>query len=99
MIDNKFIQGILQEFKTDFKLSGVKESKAYEYLINYIVVSKLHPEAFDDTTTLKDLDVDNGGNFGIDGIAIIVNNNLVLSIEDLGALRRSKDLEDRKSVV
>ena len=95
MIDNKFIEGILQEFKTDFKLSNVEESKVYEYLINYIVVSKLHPEAFDDTTTLKDLDVDDGSNFGIDGIAIIVNNNLVLSIEDLDTLRKSKDLDVR----
>lgn len=93
MIDNKFVNGILQEFKTDFKLSDLSESKIYEYLVNYVIVSKLHPEAFDDTTTLKDLDVDDGSNFGIDGIAIIVNNNLVLSIEDLDILKKSKNLD------
>lgn len=93
MIDNKFINGILHEFRNDFKLSGISESKIYEYLVNYVIVSKMHPEAFDDTTTLKDLDVDDGSNFGIDGIAIIVNNNLVLSIEDLDILKKSKILD------
>ncbi|MBU3928478.1 MAG: AIPR family protein, partial [Bacteroidetes bacterium] len=95
MIDNKFINGILQEFKADFKLSDLAESKIYEYLVNYVIISKLHPEAFDDTTTLKDLDVDDGSNFGIDGIAILVNNNLVLSIEDLDILKKSKNLDVR----
>lgn len=93
MIDNKFINGILQEFKTDFKLSDLSEAKIYEYLVNFVIVSKLHPEAFDDTTTLKDLDVDEGSNFGIDGIAIIVNNNLILSNEDLDVLKKSKHLD------
>ncbi len=95
MIDNKFVNGILHEFKADFKLSDLNESKIYEYLVNYVIISKLHPEAFDDTTTLKDLDVDDGSNFGIDGIAILVNNNLVLSIEDLDILKKSKNLDVR----
>jgi len=95
MIDNKFINGILQEFKSDFKLSNLSESKIFEYLVNYVIVSKLHPEAFDDTTSLKDLDVDDGSNFGIDGIAIVVNNTLIQAKEDLEVLRKSKNLDVR----
>ena len=87
MIENKFINGILQAFRTDYKLSDLSESKIYEFLVNDVIVWKRHPTAFDDTTMLKDLDVDGGGNFGIDGITIIVNNNLVLSIEDLDILK------------
>lgn len=95
MIDNKFINGILQEFKSDFKLADLKESKIFEHLVNYLVVSKLHPEAFDDTTSLKELDVDEGSNFGIDGVAIIINNTLILSSEDIEIQRKSKNLDVR----
>ncbi|MDR0833392.1 MAG: AIPR family protein [Candidatus Symbiothrix sp.] len=93
MVENKFINGILQEFKSDFKLSDLAETKVFEYLVNYVIVSKLHPEAFGDTTSIKELDVDNGSNFGIDGIALIVNNNLVLAKEELEILRKSKNLD------
>lgn len=93
MIDNKFINGIVQEFKTDFNLSDLKESKLFEYLVNYLIVSKIHPEAFDETTNLQELDIDDGSNFGIDGIAIIVNNTMILSKEDIEIQRKSKNLD------
>lgn len=92
-MDNKFVKSILNEFCTDFSLEKIEISKQFEYLANYLIVSKQHPDVFSSLPDLQEIDVDNGSNFGIDGIAIIVNNNLLLNKEDLEIYKRSKDLD------
>ncbi len=92
MIDNKFIQGILNEFKKDYNLESEVETKAFEFLINYLIVTKIIPDAFSTLSDLQELDVDKGSNFGIDGIAILVNNNLLLNKDDIELYRKSRTL-------
>lgn len=45
IIKNKIILGILNEFKEDFGLKD-DESKSFEKLVNYVVLSKIDPEVF-----------------------------------------------------
>lgn len=92
MIENKFLQGILAEFKNDFSLQQENESKSFEHLINYLVVTKLIPDAFSSITDLQDINVDAGSNFGIDGIAILVNNNLLTNKNDIEVYKKSRTL-------
>ncbi len=92
-MENKFVKGILTEFRKDFNLESIEESKAFEYLVNYLVVSKIHPEAFANISDLQQIDVDSGSTFGIDGIAIIVNNNLLLNKEDIDIYKKSRNLD------
>ena len=92
MIENKFIQGILSEFKKDFEIDEKDETKSFEHLINYLVLTKIVPDAFNSLTDIEEVNVDSGSNFGIDGIAIIVNNNVLKSIEEIETYKKSRTL-------
>lgn len=90
MIKSKIISGILSDFQKSFNLGHLEENDAFEYLINYLIISNFHPEAFDDPSKLELVSIDKGKNFGIDGVAIIINDNLISSIEEIENHRKSK---------
>ncbi len=87
------IKGLLGDFQKTFNLEDYSVSDAFEHLINYLIVSKIHPEAFDDPSRLFELNVDKGKNFGIDGIAILVNGTLVTNREELENFKNSMILD------
>lgn len=89
---NKILQGIVSDFKNKYSLDE-NDSKIFEHLANYITVTKFHPEAFCDAGDLKQLIVDKKSLFGIDGIAFIVNGNLVTSKEDIVDYAKSNYLD------
>lgn len=74
-------------------MDGMESSKAYEYFANYLLVSKLHPDAFSDVGDLHRIVVDEKSQFGLDAIAFIVNGNLVVSKEDISCYAKSKKLD------
>ena len=84
---NKVLEGMLNDFKKDFLLEIPEISKQFEYLVNYLVVSKFHPDAFSDKGDLERVVVDEKGQFGLDAIAFIVNGNLVLGKDDISINR------------
>lgn len=90
---NKILSGIITGFASKKSLKDIEGSKLYEYLTNYLVVSKFHPEAFADPQDLAQVDVDSGSMFGLDGIAFIVNENLVLCKNDIEQYAKSKTLD------
>ncbi|BAU26051.1 AIPR protein [Aneurinibacillus soli] len=90
---NKILSGMVKEFCIKNSFSDFAESKAYEYLVNYVLVSKMHPEAFTDVSDLERINVDHGSTFGIDGIAFIINDNLVLNKADIELYSKSKVLD------
>jgi hypothetical protein len=71
-------QSLLKEFSESQKIDNLTQSEQFEAFINYIVVSDIYPEEFDFNI------VSTGeGEFGIDGIAIIVNDAIVDDEEQL----------------
>ncbi len=90
---NKILVGIMKGFSEKKSLIEMEENKLYEYLTNYLVISKFHPEAFSDPQDLPLVDVDNGSMFGLDSIAFIINDNLVTSKEDIEQYAKSKTLD------
>lgn len=91
---NKILSGMLQDFKNRFSLDDIEEeSKSFEYLVNYLMVSMYHPDAFSDRGDFDALVVDEKGQFGLDAVAVIVNGNLVLSKEDIVTYAKSKYLD------
>lgn len=90
---SKILSGMVDEFRTKFDFGDMDEKKAYEYLVNYTLISKFHPEAFTDPQFLDNVDVDDGSTFGLDGIAFIINDNLVLSKDDISIYTKSKNLD------
>ena len=93
MAVNKILKGMIDNFKKDFLLEDMELSKAYEYFSNYLLVSKLHPDAFSDVGDLHRVVVDEKSQFGLDAIAFIVNGNLVVSKEDISCYAKSKTLD------
>jgi len=90
----KIIEGMLNDFRKDYIIDELGQDKAFEYFVNYLVVSKFHPDAFSgDKGYLERLVVDEKSQFGLDAIAFIVNGNLVLSKEDIKIYSQSKLLD------
>jgi hypothetical protein len=88
-IDNKIIAGYLKDFKEDFEISENNDDIAFEKFANYCIISRIHPEAFTaDIEKLDDLNIGGGEDTGIDGLAIIVNEHLVASIEEIEDLKK-----------
>lgn len=81
-------QSLLREFATSQNISSLEQSDQFESFINYIIVSDIYHEEFDFNiiSTGK-------GEFGIDGIAIIVNDTIVDDEEQL------EDLIEHSSVL
>lgn len=72
---------LLKEFSESQKIDTLPLSEQFEAFINYIVVSDIYPEEFDFTTIST-----GAGEFGLDGVAIIVNDILVDDDEQLDDL-------------
>lgn len=89
----KILQGMLDDFKKDYLFDGLEPSKEFEYLINYLIISKFHPDAFSDKGDLDRVVVDEKSQFGLDAIAFIVNGNLVLGKDDISIYAKSKKLD------
>jgi len=71
-------QSLLREFAESQKIEKQNQASQFESFINYIVVSDIYPEEFDFNV------VSTGeGEFGLDGIAIIVNDVIVDDEEQL----------------
>ena len=87
-MENKILQGYLNDFITDFGINNsIKESTLFEHFGNYCVLSKIHPEAFyNDNFKIEDLNIGGGNDTGIDGVAVVVNDHIVWSIEEIDAL-------------
>ncbi|MGQ0836359.1 MAG: AIPR family protein, partial [Gammaproteobacteria bacterium] len=71
-------KSLLKEFSESQKIESSPESDRFEAFVNYIVVSDIYPEEFDFNTLATGT-----GEFGLDGIAIIVNDVLVDDEEQL----------------
>ena len=71
-------QSLLREFAESQKIDALSQSDQFEAFVNYLVVSDIYPEEFD-----FNLIATGPGEFGIDGIAIIVNDAIVEQLEDI----------------
>ena len=67
-----------------------QESVLFEHFVNYCIVSKEYNAQF----SLEDVHVGGGRDLGMDGIAIIVNGNLITSPEELDDFAKSNKYLD-----
>jgi cold shock CspA family protein len=70
---------LLNDFVKENSIETLPESKAFEHFINYCMISRIHSGPF----SFENISVGGGNDLGIDGLAIIVNEHLVLSIEEV----------------
>lgn len=81
MID-KILEGYLHSFADEYDLSGQSTERVFEHFINYCVISKMYAGSYE----LKNIHIDDGGQLGLDGMAIIVNDHLVTTKEEVDGL-------------
>lgn len=81
-------QSLLKEFSASQKIDALPQAEQFEAFVNYIVVSDLYPEEFDFAVVAT-----GQGEFGIDGVAIVLNDSIVDDEEQL------EDILDSVSVL
>lgn len=76
---DRIIESFVDDFKNEFSYTQIEKSKLFEHFINYVLISKIYP----DRSSLDKINVGGSRNPGIDGLAIMVNNHLVTSQEEI----------------
>lgn len=71
MIRDQIIKGNLNEFQTEFNYLDLKEDDAFERFVNYLLLTRINSKIFEDNDYIEKISIDNGQNFGIDGIALL----------------------------
>ena len=92
---DRITSGLLSEFCSEFALSSFAEDKQFETFATYVAVRRHFSEATFDPSSLI---TGARGDTGIDGIAIIVNNNLVEEIDDVEELLKINGYVEAKFV-
>lgn len=76
------LRGLLAEFSSSFGLADLDESEQFENFVNYCVMSNEKEGEYE----LDDVHKGGDGNYGIDGIAILVNDKVVTTTEEVDAV-------------
>ena len=75
---NKIIDSFLNTHISEYEIGDYKKEIAFEHFVNRCIVNKYVTDRFDPSDIMTD-----AGEKGLDGVAIIVNERLVLNIDDL----------------
>ncbi|MHC4055094.1 AIPR family protein [Bradyrhizobium sp. 25ACV] len=76
---NKIVEAILAEFSKDNGIEALPEKDRFEYLTSYLTIRRHFSRALD----LNDVVIGDGGDTGIDGLAIIVNGALMTDVDQV----------------
>jgi hypothetical protein len=87
---DKIIESFIDDFKSEFNYNKIDTSKLFEHFMNYILASKIYP----DRSSLDKINVGGTRNPGIDGLAIMTNNHLVTTQEEVDYFIQDADLLD-----
>ncbi|WP_454903618.1 AIPR family protein [Variovorax gossypii] len=76
---DEILKSYVRDFSEQNALEGKNESEQFERFVNYCIISKQYPRDFD----FEDLSIGGGADSAIDGVAIIVNGNIVQEPEEI----------------
>jgi len=79
---DRITESLIAELISNYEMQSEGESKDFEKLANYTVISNDYNKTFD----IESVTVGDGNDTGIDGIAIIVNGQLVESTDEINDL-------------
>ena len=74
MMKNIILAKCIEAFKKDYSIQERREDVSFEHFANYCVISKFCQEAYQEDPTFYDcVHTGNGGDYGIDGMLILIN--------------------------
>ena len=88
MIKDQIIKGNLADFQAEFNYRELNEDNAFERFVNYLLLSRINSKIFEDNDYIEKISIDDGQNFGIDGIALLVNNTFVFEEETIDEYKK-----------
>lgn len=98
MIKDTIVSGNLQKFQEEYEFAHLTEDVAFEHFVNYLTISRINSQAFEDVDYLEKVNIDNGQNLGIDGIAFLLNNTLVFTDENVRKFRKASEFSYNLSI-
>jgi hypothetical protein len=78
-MQDEILKSYLRDFSEQNGLESRGESEQFERFVNFCIISKQYPRDFD----FEDLSVGGGADSAIDGVAVIVNGNIVQEAEEI----------------
>lgn len=84
LMKDEILKSYIAGFSEDNDISGLDFHEQFEHFANFCIISKQYPREFD----YDDLSVGGAADNGVDGVAIIVNGNIVLEPEEVDFLAR-----------
>jgi cold shock CspA family protein len=81
---DRIIESYLKDFVEKFDFTALNEAEAFERFVNYCVISKHHPDSFDP----DEVGLGGGGDLGLDGLGVLVNEHLVFSRSDVDYFKK-----------
>lgn len=91
MIKDQIVKGNLDDFRKEFNYEKLDEDTSFEHFVNYLILSRINSQIFEDNDFLDNINVDKGKNFGIDGIALLINNSLIFSNDNIETFKKSSE--------
>ncbi len=86
---NKIIENFLETHVKEYSIEEYEKEKAFEHFVNRCIVNKYSVDRFDPMEIMTD-----EGEKGIDGVAIIVNDRIIMTIDELkSVINENADLK------
>lgn len=86
---NKIIESFLNTHIREYSIEKFEKEIAFEHFINRCIVNKYSIDRFDPIDIMTD-----EGEKGIDGVAIVVNNRIIMTVDELeSVVKENADLE------
>lgn len=76
---DKILENFLDDFSKEFELENLKEDKQFEHFVNYCVVTNIDNRR----ESIEAINVGGDNNPGIDGLAIVVNDHVISTNEEV----------------
>ncbi|EHU2363649.1 AIPR family protein [Acinetobacter baumannii] len=86
---DEILKNHLKLFSEKFGYSDLNESQQFEHFVNFNIISKLYPREID----IDSLSSGGSNDLGIDGVAIIINGNIVTNSDEIDHFRRMGSLD------
>ncbi|OMQ07915.1 AIPR family protein [[Flexibacter] sp. ATCC 35103] len=87
---DRIIESFVEDFKNEFSFNEKDKSKLFEHFVNYAIISKIYP----DRSSIDKINVGGTRNPGIDGLAIMTNNHLVSTEEEIDYFIQDAEILD-----
>lgn len=78
-MNDTVLKSFLNDFAKTYELDELQENLLFEHFVNYCIVSKLYPREFQ----IEDLSTGGENDLGIDGIAVIINGNIITDVDEI----------------